>query len=539
MNFWRNSTSSSIRIPDLRADYAAMRESRFRARREGLLRSGSSGDYHYRWAHRYYELIELARDMDRNDAVIAPAVDRAVMNTVQNGFTIDPQTPDNKLNLELESRWNDWANNASACEASATMDFAAIQEQVFRSMLVDGDIFVLLRDDGRLQLVEAHRCRGPQGVDGSIFRRALRWFGGANGNSALFGESSPVVILGVELDSQRRRLAYWFTPEDIDPLSQTSAMPERFPAWAQDEPLVLHLYNPRRISQTRGVTAFAPVFDAADMFESINQAKLVQQMVASAIAFARKRAPTFVGGSAPAMGARRTELQEGGAMRFLEELGPGMIFDLEPGEELASFSPNIPNTEYFQQVRLILQLIGINLGLPLVALLMDGSETNFSGWRGAMDQARIGFVRNQRWLRSRFLQPVWRWKLRQWISEDPALRSIAERLGRQFYEAKWNAPRWPYIQPLQDAQADDYRVSKRLTSPRRVAAERGADYWEIVQETVEDRAYEFGLAIEASRRLELEYGEFIDPMRFLSPDAPPLLASSRQQSLPQTAEGTI
>ena len=105
-------------------------------------------------------------------------------------------------------------------------------------------------------------------------------------------------------------------------------------------------------------------------------------------------------------------------------------------------------------MRLILTLIGINLGLPLVMVLMDASETNFSGWRGAVDQARLGFRQNQKRLINRFHKPVYLWKVRQWMAEDAALRRAAARSDVNIFAHRWNPPTWPYIQPLQDATAD-------------------------------------------------------------------------------------
>src|SRR5690606_1028361 len=101
---------------------------------------------------------------------------------------------------------------------------------------------------------------------------------------------------------------------------------------------------------------------------------------------------------------------------------PGIEYTGAPGEKLTGFSPNIPNAEFFEHARLILTFVAINLDMPLQMLLLDATATNFSGWRGAFDQAKIGFRQIQSWLLKRFYAPVYEWKLRQWIAEDPAIR---------------------------------------------------------------------------------------------------------------------
>src|SRR5690606_12224239 len=113
-------------------------------------------------------------------------------------------------------------------------------------------------------------------------------------------------------------------------------------------------------------------------------------------------------------------------VRQVEGVSPGMEVIGAPGEELQGFSPNVPNAEYFHQVKLILQIIGVNFGLPLCLVLMDGSETNFSGWRGAVDEARKGFVADQQNLMRRLHRPAYKWKVSQWLEDDSALRKVAE-----------------------------------------------------------------------------------------------------------------
>jgi capsid protein len=163
----------------------------------------------------------------------------------------------------------------------------------------------------------------------------------------------------------------------------------------------------------------------------------------------------------------------------------------QPGEELQGFSPNVPNSEYFQQVKLILQIIGVNFGLPLCLVLMDGSETNFSGWRGAVDEARKGFVADQMNLVRRLNRPAYIWKLSQHLAEttDAALRKAASKLGDGIFRHNWNLPTWSYIEPVADAQGDAEQLKNALTSPRRLHAARGKDWEEIAEESIADNAF--------------------------------------------------
>ena len=75
----KSTASMAKAFNDIRADWNMSRESRFVRRRTGLPSSyGASADWHYRNENDYYNDIEKARDMDRNDAVVGQTVDRAV-----------------------------------------------------------------------------------------------------------------------------------------------------------------------------------------------------------------------------------------------------------------------------------------------------------------------------------------------------------------------------------------------------------------------------------------------------------------------------
>ena len=269
---------------------------------------------------------------------------------------------------------------------------------------------------------------------------------------------------------------------------------------------VFHVYDPKRVQVTRGVTQLAPVFSLSGMLEDINFAKLVQQQVVSCFAVFRKMA---TGGnrlpSADGYGDAKTETTPAGT-RQLEGVAPGMEVIGQPGEELQGFSPNVPNSEYFQQVKLILQIIGVNFGLPLCLVLMDGSETNFSGWRGAVDEARKGFVADQMNLVRRLNKGAYRWRLWWELQQSKnEFKKAYSKLGDVIFRHNWNLPTWSYIEPVADAQGDAEQLKNALTSPRRLHAARGKDWEEIAEESIEDNAYAIQRAQAQAEKINAEF----------------------------------
>ncbi len=479
--------SREAKADEARADYDASKWSIYRRNRTGYLAMGSSADWHYRIQLQYLRMMEQARDMARNDAVIGQAIDRAVNNTIQEGFGIDVQTGDDGLNKELFDRWNDWASDPDQADQAKERSFHDMEHDVLRQTMVDGDIMGLLKPTGAIELVEGHRCRTPQRT-----RRN--------------------VIHGVMMDDNRERIEYWFTKNDVDPLHIIKLVSEidRYPVRdAQGFRQVVHIFDPKRVSQTRGVTALAPVFDVAGMWEDINFAKIVQQQAVSC--FAIIRTPGMNQDTMPSVdqqyGAQQSSQRFDGSTRISEAITPGMQIKADQGEKIEGFSPGIPNAEFFDHAKLMLTLVGINLGMPLVMLLMDASETNFSGFRGAVDEARKGFRRNQRWLIERFHKPVYVWKVRQWMFDDPAIAKAAKRQGIDVYGHRWQCPSWAYIEPLKDASADLLRIRNGLTSQRRLHRERGRDWDQLSTEIVEDNALAIRKAKLAAQQINEEIND--------------------------------
>jgi lambda family phage portal protein len=464
----------------LRSDYNATKASRFRRRRTGYQSLGSGADYHYRNESDYLRLIEQARDMDRNDCVVSQMVDRVVDNILPSEITPKPDTGDGDLDRLLSKKWKEYSCNPELCDVRGEQDVHGMARTNLRASIVDGDMFTNITDGGALELIEAHRCRTPR-------------------------NTTKNVVHGVKIDSVGRPLEYWFTKRSLDPsnplakVSDVTQMPVRD---GDGERLLLHYYEPKRVSQTRGITAFAPIFDLLSQFEDINFAKIVQQQVVSCISIIRTQAITQDSPLDPdATGPTETD-RDG---RKLQGLQPGMEIIGRPGEDIKGFSPQVPNETYFQHAREILRLISINLGLPVNVMLLDASDTNFSGWRGSFEQAKIGFRRYQRNLVARYYRPVYRQRVREWMASDPQIQAAANREGVDIYRCGWTPPTWPYIQPLQDAQADALKLEKSLISPRRLLAERNLDYEEIVRETIEDRANAIMQAMEQAQIINEQF----------------------------------
>lgn len=508
---------------EARADYNAAKPSRFRRKRTGLQASGTGGDYHYRIENDYFGIVEQARDAERNDSLINRIVESFTTNVIQTGFKLDPQTGDKKLDLMLWERFRAWADDPDECDIAGEFSFHEYENLVLRRSVFDGDVFILPLQSGQMQMVEAHRVRTPRNTKKNV-------------------------VHGVLLDSFRKRLEYWIAKDDIDPMASVKLVSDvvQYPARdSEGNRQVLHIYDAKRMTQSRGMSALAVIIDPVAMRDDIEFATMVKQQAASCYAIIRERAlGSDVGNDPSGMGYTYTQQQGGGYTRQVGAIAPGMEVLGEPGEKITGFSPNIPNPEYFQQISGIVRLISANLGCPPEIALFDTTQTTFHGYRGAVDEARRGFRRNQEWLKSKFHRPIYRWKVRQWMSEDSALRSRYAALGEKLFNHKWNAPNWAYIDPVKDAAGDKDQLESNLISPRRWANGRGYDIDELNDEIVADNVSKIRKALEAAHEIEEEYPgagvtwrEILNPLNPAAPTAPqPQAAAAAPQDEPSDDE---
>ena len=449
-------------------------------RRRGVPALGAGPDYHYRSDADYLWMQELAWDLYRNNMALGSITDRAIEQHLQGGFRYDPQTGDTGLDKDIKQWWDDVSTDPKECDPGLEDTFSDQEEQALRQAIVPGDCLCVPLADGQVDIVEGWRLRAPS------------------------RKTRENIVHGIEyVPGSRRRAAYWVLKDQINPDKRGGILKHDLHpimAWDDDgERNAWHMLMRKRPKQSRGVTAYAPLFDVAGYHDDTQFLKMVQARAASLFVFVRQRSAAFdpeymiaEQNLGPDRTVDRGEQYEQNRRQY-QEVAAGSTLEGLPAETITPWSSNVPNPEFFPHARMLLMFMGINLGMPLVMALMDASETNFSGYRGAVDQARLGFRSNQLRAIRRFHKPYIRFKMFKRAERDESFnRKLQRSLDRpkakgNVFRGKWNPPAWPYIEPVKDATADLIRDANSLISPRRRCQERGHDWNEIATEMVDDR----------------------------------------------------
>lgn len=459
--------------------YRAAKPSKFRNIPNNL---GGSADSHYYNSLDFFNLREYARAWDRDTPLLGQAVDRGLDQLLGTGLRVDPQTDDENVNDKLKALWVDWSNNPETCDFSAKFTFSEMERLALRHQWIDGDCFVLLDDaTGSVRLVEGDR------VDSSTGQVVL--------------DNGRELVHGVEVDPDSGKPhAYYFVNYEAGERQRQRRI---IPAVGSDRLIriprefVIHIFDPKRITQTRGITAFSGVFDRIDLLENLEFALLVQHQVAACIS------AFITSENNIQFGPRSEETQSDGTVLSYDEFSPGMIARLNPGENIETFSPNNPTADALQFARNITRQIGLAIGLPIELTLLDTSQGVFHSYRGAIESYKRTARRMQKVYSARFRSRVYRWKVQEWI--DDGLITARPDIFRHNIQH----PAWAYVDPFREAQADSLRIRDNLASPRQVWAERGRDYQDGVNEIVEDKSLLISSAQERAKELGVEWQELL------------------------------
>ena len=416
-------------------------------------------------------LRERSRDLNRNDAHAAGITTTVTSNTVGTGIKPQSRVKTKKLGISddeatvfqeaAEDNWEKWCPFA---DAGSRMDFYEIQNLVDRQILENGEIILLpLMLDGKsrpfslaFDIVEADRLETPPD------KRADK-----------------NVRYGVEIGERGEPVAYYIRkthPGDLTLSRGAERQYMRIPAVGDTgRKNVIHLYWVNRPGQTRGVPFFAPVMNYFKDLADYMEAELVAARVAACFAVFIKKDDNYA-----AALSNTSETNSKG--QRIQELEPGMIDYLGPGEDISAFNPNRPGGQFEPFVDRILRAISTGLNLPYEIVAKDFSKTNYSSARAALLEARRYFMVRQAWLSRKLCQPAW-----DMLQEEAFLKN--QLPAKSFYEkksdwcrARWIAPGWQWVDPVKEAKSSEMAIDIGISTLADEAASQGKDWEEVLEQ---------------------------------------------------------
>ena len=278
------------------------------------------------------------------------------------------------------------------------------------------------------------------------------------------------IVQGVEYDATGRIVGYHLLTRH--PSDSGGRTQRRF--LRADRLLVLgHRQRPQ---QSRGVTALAPVMLLLQHLEKTDEAIVVLNRVTA----------SKMGALIP--GADAQPLETDGMPPQIEQ-APGEWWTLPQGWDVKMLDPGQPTQEYDVFARHLLRKIAAGLHVAYASLTGDLSDVNYSSMRAGLLVERDAWQGAQ----AQFIQTIVAPVFRLWLDTAPmtqAFPMVAGQNAATIAEASvWHPRRWPWVDPLKDANAVDVLLSLGLTTRTREANKQGLSFAALVDERAAEDAY--------------------------------------------------
>ncbi len=241
---------------------------------------------------------------------------------------------------------------------------------------------------------------------------------------------------------------------------------------------------PVEAGQVRGLSRLTPSIVSLWTLDAYDDAELERKKTAALFALFIKR-PDPDGEFFDKAAEQKAKEGDGIATVKLE---PGIAQVLMPGEEIQTSSPSDvgPNYEAFDY-RALLRIVA-PLGLPYSGVTGDLVRANYANQRAALIKSRRRLVALQYGVVVFQLGvPVWRAFANGLVLAGRVRLPGYADDPRPYHKVTYTAPRWDWVDPLKDRQAEVVAVNSGFKSVSMVIEEEGNDPDEVFRRKPQTR----------------------------------------------------
>jgi len=413
--------------------------------------SSLSGAEDYRSNYDRVELMKRARDLAENVGLVRSILMKFASHTAAN-ISYQARTENPEVNTEVEMYWAEWFDK---CDLTTRHTGSTLMQVAMMSMLRDGDfLFCLVRDkDGNLKIqgIEADRLGDPFKVYTS-----LDLIGGIHIDRDTGAPSA--------YDIYNRSIGDFYTYQTTIPSSQA-----------------FHLFDPLRIDQYRGISAFhTAINDATDIYDIINFEKMAAKNASSQAGIVKRN-----NNNASDLSSLTNDEDLNGNTIKLEAIESGKISYLEPGEDIVfPDGPSRPSGAFAEFHKILLRNICLGLGIPY-SFAVDPSAMSGPTARLEMQQAGRTFRRYQKLLEDKVLRPI-----KNIVIADAVARGLIEdNVGTRTTRGIFNFGPNVSIDLSRDSASSIAEFKTGLRTAADIYSERGQDFESSLRQRAQEASF--------------------------------------------------
>lgn len=425
-------------------------------------------------------VLARSRYLAANNAYAAQAKEIFVSALAGSGIKPSSLVKDAAFKAALQETWLDWTDEA---DADGLTDLYGLQATIASEMFEAGECFVRIRsrrpEDGltvpfQLQLLPSEMLP-------------------LTDNRELAGGF--IVRMGIEFNPIGQRTAYYFLrqhPGSDQFFGTNAGQVVRVPA---EE--VIHLFKPVGwAGQIRGIPHTLSAIVTAAVLDAYDDAELERKRIAALFAAFVTRAGGELDAS-PLQDAADDADDQG--VDNAVALEPGVVNELEEGEDIKFAEPADVggNYEAFQYRNLLRMAAGF--GVPYAAMTGDLRQTSYGSIRAGLVEFRRRIEAIQHSVMVfQFCRPIWHRFLDEAVMAGHVPVGIAAYSAdrRAYRRVKWIPPKWEWIDPLKDRQAELLAVQAGFKSRSDVVEAEGYDPEENDARIAADKAREKALDLD-------------------------------------------
>ena len=401
------------------------------------------------------EVKARARDLERNSDIMNSVVGAFKRNVVGSGFSIQAKTEEPELNKEIEKAWRKWCKKQN-CDITGTQSLNQIIRMAVERKKVDGGILFVKRytKDGtvpfKLQMIEVDELDS-----GAITPKNT-------GNK---------VVGGVEYNVWNRPVGYFIRQYDIDGYGM------RDPIWL-DAKNVIFYFSKKRPTQLREMSDMAATIPRIrDVNEFMMAVSVKERIEACLSVFIKKQIPTTGLGRQTGGGSDRVNYDG-------KLLSPGMIKELNAGDEVQVVNPTGQSADATSFTKLQQRLIGAGQGISYEATSRDMSESNYSSARQGMIEDDLTYGEEKELLIEVLDEIYETFIISAVLCGAVSIPKFWEEKDR-YLAHDWTQEPKAWIDPLKESNANQTALQTGQKSFKQIAAENGKDWRDQIDDIAE------------------------------------------------------
>lgn len=394
-----------------------------------------------------------SRDLERNSDILESVVLAFERNVVGGGFNLQAKTEDEELDTKIENLFKLWSRPKN-CDVTQQQSFSEICQMLVRRQKVDGGIIVVMRY-----------------IDDGIVPLSLQMYEVDDLDTMIPLTENKRVVNGIEYNAYNRPVAYYL--KKYDPYGNYNGTSERV-----DAKDVLFLFKKRRPSQLREISELSSTLPRVRDMNQFMEAVSVKERVAALLAVLIKRMVPG-GGNGQFTGRGSTDRRVGYNGKMLS---PGMIMELNPGDDVHVVQPPAQAANSAEFIRLQQRLSGASQGISYEVAARDMSQVNYSSARQGLLEDQKTYLMQQQYLIDHFLIPVYEAFLESAVLSGKLSIKDYHTQKERYLQHSWIAPGMKWIDPLKEANANKIMLENNLTTLEEIAASTGKDWREMIEQ---------------------------------------------------------